>query len=99
MASTNPHSKPQATPTPGQARRAIDGALTRDRGRLLALWAKWNTKSGDDALRNAFSAKLQASVAERERRAVITEAEGEKQAAIARAEGAKQSAILEAEGR
>ena len=69
MASTNPHSKPQSTPTPGQARRAIDGALTRDRGRLLALWAKWNTKSGDDALRNAFSAKLQASVAERERRA------------------------------
>ena len=37
--------------------------------------------------------------AERERRAVITEAEGEKQAAIARAEGAKQAAILESEGR
>ncbi|HEY9219388.1 MAG TPA: SPFH domain-containing protein [Phenylobacterium sp.] len=37
--------------------------------------------------------------AERERRAVITEAEGEKSAAIARAEGAKQSAILQAEGR
>jgi regulator of protease activity HflC (stomatin/prohibitin superfamily) len=37
--------------------------------------------------------------AERERRAVITEADGEKQAAIARAEGSKQSAILEAEGR
>ena len=37
--------------------------------------------------------------AERERRAVITEADGEKSAAIARAEGSKQSAILEAEGR
>jgi len=37
--------------------------------------------------------------AERERRAVITEADGERQAAIARAEGAKQAAILEAEGR
>ena len=37
--------------------------------------------------------------AERERRAVITEAEGEKQAAITRAEGSKQSAILQAEGR
>ena len=37
--------------------------------------------------------------AERERRAVITEADGEKAAAIARAEGAKQAAILEAEGR
>jgi regulator of protease activity HflC (stomatin/prohibitin superfamily) len=37
--------------------------------------------------------------AERERRAVITEADGEKQAQIARAEGSKQAAILEAEGR
>lgn len=37
--------------------------------------------------------------AERERRAVITEADGEKQAAITRAEGAKQAAVLEAEGR
>jgi regulator of protease activity HflC (stomatin/prohibitin superfamily) len=37
--------------------------------------------------------------AERERRAVITEADGEKQSQIARAEGAKQSAILQAEGR
>jgi regulator of protease activity HflC (stomatin/prohibitin superfamily) len=37
--------------------------------------------------------------AERERRAVITEADGEKAAAIARAEGAKQAAILQAEGR
>ncbi len=37
--------------------------------------------------------------AERERRAVITEADGEKQAQIARAEGAKQAAILQAEGR
>jgi regulator of protease activity HflC (stomatin/prohibitin superfamily) len=37
--------------------------------------------------------------AERERRALITEADGEKQAAITRAEGAKQSAVLEAEGR
>jgi regulator of protease activity HflC (stomatin/prohibitin superfamily) len=37
--------------------------------------------------------------AERERRAVITEADGEKQAAITVAEGQKQSAILQAEGR
>jgi regulator of protease activity HflC (stomatin/prohibitin superfamily) len=37
--------------------------------------------------------------AEREKRAVITEAEGEKQAAVTRAEGAKLSAILQAEGR
>ncbi len=45
---------------------------------------------------NAMTRQMKA---ERERRAVITEAEGEKQAAIARAEGAKQSAILQAEGR
>ncbi len=37
--------------------------------------------------------------AERERRALITEADGEKQAAVTRAEGAKQSAVLQAEGR
>lgn len=52
-----------------QARRAVDGALTRDRGRLLGLWSKWNAKPGDAALRDAFANKLQASVAERERRA------------------------------
>ena len=45
---------------------------------------------------NAMARQMKA---ERERRAVITEADGEKQAAIARAEGAKQSAILEVEGR
>jgi regulator of protease activity HflC (stomatin/prohibitin superfamily) len=45
---------------------------------------------------NAMARQMKA---ERERRAVITEADGEKQAAIARAEGSKQSTILEAEGR
>ncbi len=45
---------------------------------------------------NAMARQMKA---ERERRAVITEADGEKQAAIARAVGAKQAAILEAEGR
>ncbi|GHC08684.1 ATP-dependent RNA helicase HrpA [Thermomonas carbonis] len=69
MASIQPDSKHASTPSPAQARRAIDGALSRDRGRLLGLWAKWNAKAADDALRQAFSAKLQASVAERERRA------------------------------
>ena len=52
-----------------QARRAIEGASTRDRGRLLGLWSKWNAKPGDAALRDAFASKLRASVAERERRA------------------------------
>jgi regulator of protease activity HflC (stomatin/prohibitin superfamily) len=45
---------------------------------------------------NAMARQMKA---ERERRAVITEAEGEKQSQIARAEGQKQSAILQAEGR
>ena len=45
---------------------------------------------------NAMARQMKA---ERERRAVITEADGEKSAAIARAEGQKQSAILQAEGR
>ncbi|HEY0052769.1 MAG TPA: SPFH domain-containing protein [Caulobacteraceae bacterium] len=45
---------------------------------------------------NAMARQMKA---ERERRAVITEADGEKQAAITRAEGAKQSAILQSEGR
>ena len=69
MASIEPNSKHESTASPGQARRAIDGASTRDRGRLLGLWAKWNAKPGDAALREAFASKLQASVAERERRA------------------------------
>jgi len=37
--------------------------------------------------------------AERDRRAMVTEADGDRAAAIARAEGTKQAAILEAEGR
>ena len=45
---------------------------------------------------NAMARQMKA---EREKRAVITEAEGDKQSQIARAEGQKQSAILEAEGR
>ena len=45
---------------------------------------------------NAMARQMKA---ERERRAVITEADGDRQAQITRAEGSKQAAILEAEGR
>ena len=45
---------------------------------------------------NAMARQMKA---ERERRAVITEADGERQSQIARAEGSKQAAILQAEGR
>lgn len=51
-----------------QAARAVDGALTRDRGRLLGLLAKWKGRPDDAEAREAFLAHLQASVAERERR-------------------------------
>ena len=58
-----------ANDSPGEARRAIDGALTRDRGRLLGLWSKWNGDPGDPGLRDALVTRLQASTFERERRA------------------------------
>ena len=45
---------------------------------------------------NAMTRQMKA---ERERRAVITEAEGERTAQVTRAEGSKSAAILEAEGR
>lgn len=41
-------------PALGVARRAIDHALTRDRGRLQGLWSRWNAKPGDAAAKAAF---------------------------------------------
>ncbi|UHQ19819.1 ATP-dependent RNA helicase HrpA [Lysobacter sp. KIS68-7] len=52
-----------------RGRQAIDGALSRDRGRLLGLWSRWNAKPGDEALRDAFAQALQRSVTAREVRA------------------------------
>lgn len=51
-----------------QARRAIDGALSRDRGRLHGLWSRWSGKPGDDKARDAFAQALAASVAQRQAR-------------------------------
>ena len=45
-----------------QLRQSIDGALSRDRGRLLGLWSKWQATPADAGLRDAFATKLQASV-------------------------------------
>ena len=45
------------------ARRAIDGALTRDRGRLHGLWSRWQGKPGDAAARAAFEQALAQSSA------------------------------------
>jgi ATP-dependent helicase HrpA len=52
-----------------QGRTAIDGALTRDRGRLHGLWSRWSGRPADDAARDAFAQALAASVAAREARA------------------------------
>ncbi len=51
------------------ARRAIDGALSRDRGRLHGLWSRWQAKPDDASAREAFAMALAASVAAREARA------------------------------
>ncbi|MBU8975481.1 ATP-dependent RNA helicase HrpA [Lysobacter sp. MMG2] len=51
-----------------QARRAIDGALSRDRGRLHGLWSRWSGKPADARARDAFAQALAASVAQREAR-------------------------------
>ncbi|MBJ6980158.1 ATP-dependent RNA helicase HrpA [Luteimonas sp. MC1895] len=52
-----------------ERRRAIDDALTRDRGRLLGLWRRWD-QAKDDALRQAaFEDALSRSLAQREARA------------------------------
>ncbi len=51
------------------ARRAVDGALARDRGRLLGLWSRWSGKPDDAALQAAFVAALTPSVAARDARA------------------------------
>src|SRR4249919_3900828 len=53
-----------------QARRAIDGALSRDRGRLHGLWSRWSGKPADDKAQAAFAQALSNSVAQREARAM-----------------------------
>jgi len=58
-----------ATAALTQARRAVDGALSRDRGRLLGLWSRWNAKPAQTEAEAAFASALQASVAAREARA------------------------------
>ncbi|NUS39035.1 MAG: DUF3418 domain-containing protein [Lysobacter sp.] len=52
-----------------QARRALDGTLSRDRGRLLGLLSRWSARPDDVKAREAFTAALRSSVAAREARA------------------------------
>ena len=58
-----------ATATLTQARRSIEGALSRDRSRLMGLWSRWNADPASPAAQQAFATTLQASVAAREARA------------------------------
>ncbi len=51
------------------ARREVDGALARDRGRLLGLWTRWSAKPSDAASQAAFIDALGISKAAREVRA------------------------------
>ena len=68
MVSDQSNIKPASAGVLHRARRDIDGALTRDRGRLLGLLARWKARPDDAGLRQAFAGRLQASLAERERR-------------------------------
>jgi ATP-dependent helicase HrpA len=52
-----------------EGRGAIDGGLSRDRGRLLGLLRRWQQARGDDSRRKAFEDALARSVAQRESRA------------------------------
>ena len=52
-----------------RARAAVDGALSRDRGRLIGLWSRWSGKPGDAGLQAVFAEALAVSVAAREARA------------------------------
>lgn len=60
--------KPPFT-TPESARRALDSALSRDRGRLHGLWSRWQAHPADTGLRETFEKALATSVAVREARA------------------------------
>ncbi|WOB25323.1 MULTISPECIES: ATP-dependent RNA helicase HrpA [Xanthomonas] len=52
-----------------ERRNAVDGAMSRDRGRLLGLWSRWQGKPGNPQLREAFEQALAASLAQRQARA------------------------------
>ncbi|ABP50428.1 MULTISPECIES: SPFH domain-containing protein [Pyrobaculum] len=74
------------------------------RAKLDEVTARWGVKVTAVEIREIIppstvqSAMVKQIAAERERRAMITQADGEKQAAILKAEGQKQAAILQAEG-
>ncbi|HEY0335579.1 MAG TPA: DUF3418 domain-containing protein [Stenotrophomonas sp.] len=52
-----------------ERRVAIDEAMSRDRGRLLGLWSRWQGNPGKPDAEAAFEQALAASLAQRQRRA------------------------------
>lgn len=82
-------------------REEMNGAL---RMKLDDVTERWGVKVGNVEVREikpppaVLEAMTRQMGAERQRRAVVTEAEGQKQASITVAEGQKESAILQAEG-
>ena len=64
---SSPRDASPASRRPG--RRDVDGALSRDRGRLLGLWRRVEQARGDEARRKAFEDALARSVAQRDARA------------------------------
>ena len=58
-----------ATAALTHARRTVDDALSRDRGRLLGLWSRWNAKPAHAEAQAAFATALEASIAARQARA------------------------------
>ncbi|MBN6152423.1 ATP-dependent RNA helicase HrpA [Xanthomonas sp. AmX2] len=52
-----------------ERRGAIDGAMTRDRGRLFGLWSRWQAAPGNAALEAAFEQALGASLSRFQARA------------------------------
>lgn len=59
----------QNLPRLREQRAAIDGAMSRDRGRLLGLLSRWQSKPADAGVAAAFEQALQASVQRRDQRA------------------------------
>lgn len=52
-----------------EARKTIDGAMSRDRGRLLGLWSRWQGRPADAAAEAAFRQLLEPSCDRRRQRA------------------------------
>ena len=57
-AKTASRRNPPLSPALGQARSAIDDALSRDRGRLHGLWSRWRGRPDDAAMQAAFEQAL-----------------------------------------